>query len=266
MTIYAVQTFNVSKNARRYELSAEIPAGEDRTALLFVHAIRAAANADEFELSAGEGWRSVGKGAATTTNRRYVSAAFAWPEPAEGTMRIVVEASKALAGIGAFLYLAERARPGEAVAAVGAAAELVAVGPFVGPVVYGVQARAGGRIEAGSGAIVARLETQEADATTRVVAALGEAGTGEMVTARATAGQLVVLLAVPLVEAGEPPPPAPPPRLHELSVVVRDIPVGGSYEVRHVRPGDIVVAAGGGIDWEATPYTSHLLVNGAGDE
>ena len=50
--------------------------------------------------------------------------------------------------------------------------------------------------------------------------------------------------------------PAPPT---EISVIVRDLAPGWAHEVRHVRPGDIVMGANG-IDWDATPYVAYTLV------
>lgn len=52
----------------------------------------------------------------------------------------------------------------------------------------------------------------------------------------------------------------PPPLTRQISVIVRDIPPGGSHEVRHVRPGEIVLGPAG-IDWSQTPYTAYVLVN-----
>lgn len=254
MTIYGVQTFNVATNATRYELLTDIPDGQNRAALLFVHGLRASTNVEPVALAVA-GWQAVGEATTTTTNRRYTAAAFALVEPAAGPMRIVVEASKPLNGLVAFLYLADNATPGQAIGAAGDAGTVVVSGPFRGLVVIGAMSRPGARIEPGEGEVLARGETEESDATTRVTAALIVAADVDAVT---LSGRAVLALAVPLV-APEPPPP-PPPRLREISVIVRDIPEGGSHEVRHVRPGEIVMGPRG-IDWEQTPYTAYILAN-----
>lgn len=259
MTIYAIQIFEISTNGTSYELVADIPAGVGRTALLFVHGVRTAAV--EYELSAGEGWQPVGAVSATTTNRRFVTAAFARAEPAAGLLRIAVSASRPLAGLVAFLCLVDLPPDVAAVAvAAGNDPELAAAGPFAGPVVYAASARTGGRIEAGTGVILARAETQETDTTTTVVAALGATEDVDAAVVTDERGRLVTLLAVPLVAVPDEPEPPPTPELpaREISVIVRDIPPGGSHEVRHVAPGNIVMGPGG-IDWEQTPYTAYIL-------
>lgn len=50
------------------------------------------------------------------------------------------------------------------------------------------------------------------------------------------------------------------PRRHELSVVVRPLAAGEAHEVRYVRPEDVVMKAGGGIDWERTAFRGHTFV------
>lgn len=259
MTVYAVQTFNVSANATRYELMADIPAGENRTALLFVHAVRASvkvAEAVALTLTAGNGWRPVGEPATTTTtNRRYVIAAFALAEPAAGPLRVVVEASKPVNGLVAFLYLADNLLPGPAVAAVGETGSVVVPGPFRGPVVVGALARPGARIEPAAGEVVARGETVESDATTRVNAALVAAADVDAVT---LSGRALLALAVALEQ-----PPLPPPKAHELSVIVRDLAQGATHEVRWVRPGEVVMGPRG-IDWDQTPHQSHIFIGETG--
>ena len=50
------------------------------------------------------------------------------------------------------------------------------------------------------------------------------------------------------------------PAATEISVIVRDLEPGQAHEVRHVRPGKVVMGPAG-IDWEATPYTAYVLVS-----
>ena len=251
MTIYAIQTFSVAINATRHELVANIPAGDgSRTALLFVHGLRTAINVEEIALGV-EGWQPVGAASAETTNRRYAIGAFALAEPAAGALRFVVTASKPLAGLVAFLYMADNLLAGAAVGAAGDAGTVVVPGPFRGPVVVGAMSRPGARIESDAGAVIARGETLESDATTRVTAALIAAAD---VDAIALSGRAVVALAVSLVA----PPPPPPPPVHELSVIVRELADGATHEVRWVRPGEVVMGPGG-IDWEATPHQAMVF-------
>lgn len=261
MTIYAVQTFEVATNGTRYELLADIPPGENRTALLFAHTTRAATNTAEYGLSAGDGWRPLGKATATTTNRRYVSAAFARAEPAAGPLRIQIDVEKPVTGLVAFLCLTD-SEPGEAAVLFddNDAGDSEPLSPDDRAIVAAVQARPGSRIEAADGMIVCRGQTQETDASTSVVAALVAAERADALSVWATTGQLLTALGVPLVVQPDEPPPPPVPELssREISVIVRDIEPGGSHEVRHVRPGEIVMGPNG-IDWEQTPYTAYIL-------
>lgn len=73
----------------------------------------------------------------------------------------------------------------------------------------------------------------------------------------ATAGE-EPLLVLELDAATEPEPPTPIDLSRQMSVIVRDIPPGGSHEVRHVRPVDIVMT-GRDIDWTQTPFTAYIL-------
>lgn len=68
---------------------------------------------------------------------------------------------------------------------------------------------------------------------------------------------------VSLAEAADEPEPTPEPEplpdlSRQISVIVRDIPPGGSHEVRHVRPADLVVRDGD-IVWSETPFTAYIL-------
>lgn len=258
MTVYGIQTFNISTNGTRYELSAEIPPGENRTALLFVHVARASLNTEAFGVSvAGSGWSIVGEPATTTTtNRRYVVAAFAMAEPAAGPLRVVVEAGRPVNGLVAFLYLADNLLPAASVAGSVSEAGVVNVpGPFQGPVVIGAMSRPGARVEPDVGEVVARGETKESDATTRVTAALIAAADVDGVT---LSGRALLALGVALVE-----PPKPPPKAHEISVIVRDLEPGATHAVYWVRPGDVVMGAAG-IDWERTPHLLHVFGGATG--
>jgi nitrate reductase NapE component len=255
MTVYAVQTFNISQNARQYEFVVNIPPGERRTALLFVHIVRASANEEAFGLQVA-GWMPVGEPATTTTtNRRYLAGAFALAEPAAGPLRVVVEAGRPVNGLVAFLYLADNLLPVGSVAAVGEAGSVNVPGPFRGPVVIGAMARPGARIEPDAGEVVARGETKETDATTRVTAALVAAADVDAVV---LSGRALLALAVALEQ-----PPLPPPKAHELSVIVRDLAEGATHEVRWVRPGEVVMGSAG-IDWEQTPHQAHIFTGETG--
>lgn len=68
------------------------------------------------------------------------------------------------------------------------------------------------------------------------------------------------VLVLETADEPEPEPEPTPVMARQISVIVRDIPPGGSHEVRHVRPGDIVMGSGG-IDWSATPYTAYVLLS-----
>lgn len=243
----------VWQNRESYGFVFHVPEGMGRTALLFAHGARAAAGEPEYELSAGEGWRLLGSASARATNRRYVTGCWAMVEPAAGELVVVVEASRKLAGMVAFMVLVT-ATPGEAVAVAGPAEELRVDVP--GGAIYAVTARPGSLV-AGGGEWLFEAETEEGNASTAVMGALFAAWDGE-VWVTAEKGGLLSLLAVPLVVVEEPEPPVGV--VHEVSVIVRDIPPGGAHEVRFVRPGGIVMGERG-IDWERTRYSSFILAS-----
>lgn len=259
MTVRGVQGFGSAANGRTFDFDLTIEPGENRTALLFVATLLASTNTAEFAVGAGEGWREIGRATTTSTNRRYTLTAWEMPEPAAGARRVRVETARAVSGAVGFLCLVER-RPYRAVGAVGAAGALEAAGPFAGEVVYAAVGRgANAHVETDTGQVLMATGTQEADPRQSMTAALMAGGPGTAVRADASGGRLPLLLAVELEpeEPDEPEPPAPP---REISVIVRDIPAGGSHEVRHVRPGEIVMGPAG-IDWEETPYTAYILTH-----
>jgi hypothetical protein len=229
-----------------------------RTALLFVHTMVASTNVGEYAIATPQGWHELGVATGTTTNRRYVAGAWSMPEPSSGRQLVVIETSRPVVGVVAFWCVSEAA-PLRAVALAGNAQALEAAGPFAGPVVFAAQARQGAaEIGTDTGQVLSSLSAAPEDTSQEVSAALMLAGPGESVRARSQGGRLALLLAVELAVEEEPPPPPPPARNHEFSVIVRELRPGQSYEVRHVRPTEMVMGARG-IDWEQTPYTSHIL-------
>jgi len=266
--IYDVQSFNVPTNGTRYELMADISEGGGRTLLLFVHTVRTAVN--EVAISVGEGWAEIATATATSANRRYTAGVWAMPEPGVGGQKsawpIFIETSRPVAGLVAFLCATDEPIA-RGLSVVGDAQSLELAGPFAGTVLYAAQARRGPSqgITPGVGVVLAHETTAESDPTTAVAAALmGAVGGRESAlagVAAVSAARLPLMVAVELgaAEPEEPPPPATRPT--EVSVIVRDIPPGGSHEVRHVRPGDIAMGPGG-IDWEQTPYTAYILFRG----
>lgn len=263
--IQDIQSFNFPHNGTRYELMADIADGAGAgagptTALLFVHVVRTAVN--EVAIGAGAGWHEVVAATATSANRRYATAVFAMSEPGAGRWPIHIETSRPVAGLVAFLCVSdEPVRRG--LAASGEETALEIAGPFAGMVLYAAQGRRGPSeaIGTGMGVVLAHETTVESDATTAVAAALMGAANVAGVAA-SSAVRLPVLVAVELGAKDPEPPdePEPPMRPVEVSVIVRDIPAGGSHEVRHVRPGDIVMGSGG-IDWNETPYTAYILAS-----
>lgn len=274
--IYDVQSFNVPTNGTRYELMADISEGGGgdsgrSTLLLFVHTVRTAVN--EAVISVGEGWAEIVTATATSMNRRYAAGVWAMPEPGVGRWPIHIETSRPVAGLVAFLCVTDEpvvrglSVVGGQESAVGgqeSAQLLKLAGPFAGTVLWAAQARRGpsqGITPPGAGVVLAHETTAESDPTTVVAAALMGAINVAGVAAT-SAARLPLLVAVELGAPDEPEPPPPPTRPVEVSVIVRDIPAGGSHEVRHVRPGEIVMGPGG-IDWEQTPYTAYILFRGA---
>ncbi|CUS05394.2 protein of unknown function [Candidatus Promineifilum breve] len=264
--IYDVQSFNVPTNGTRYELMADISEGSGRTLLLFVHTVRTAVN--EAAISVGEGWHEIATATATSANRRYTAGVWAMPEPGVGGQKsawpIFIETSRPVAGLVAFLCVTDEpvVRGLSVVGGQESAQLLKLAGPFAGTVLYAAQARRGPSqgITPGVGVVLAHAATVEADSTTVVAAALMGAINVAGVVAT-SAARLPLMVAVELGAAEPEEPPPPPTRPVEVSVIVRDIPAGGSHEVRHVRPGEIVMGPGG-IDWEQTPYTAYILFRG----
>lgn len=258
--IDSIHSFASAVNGRRYEFAVDVPEGMGRTALLFVHTMVASTNVGEYAIATPQGWHELGVATGTTTNRRYVAGAWSMPEPSSGRQLVVIETSRPVAGVVAFWCLSEAA-PLRAVAQAGNAQALEAAGPFAAPVVFAAQARQGAaEIGTDTGQVLSSLSAAPEDTSQEVAAALMLAGPSEVVRAQAQGGRLALLLAVELAVEEEPPPPPPPPpvRIHEFSVIVRELGPGQSYEVRHVRPTEMVMGAAG-IDWGQTPYTSHIL-------
>lgn len=251
-------TFTSTLKQPAWSVAVDVPPGDGRTALLFVHATLAAANVEPFDIAAGPGWRLLAPPAtATTKNRRYTAAVFGMSEPAVGQMIVPIETGRPVNAVAAFVALVDRPVV-RALTAAGEGTDLSVYGPFAGPVVYAAQARpATAGIGSVAGVLLEAIRTEGIEPTQGLSAALLEVGPGDVAHAHSENGKLALLLAVELGPDEPPPPPAPP---REISVIVRNIPAGGSHEVRHVRPGEIVMGPGG-IDWDATPYMAYILTN-----
>lgn len=287
--ITAVQTMSNKTGGQEFSFFVNIPdygLSMDRVAVLSIHAMTTSTNTGDFEITAAIrsdlSFTEAVKGTHTTNNRRHRGGIFYLSMPPTGDQTITIKTTRPVNSIVAIFGLAsglDVSHPFVAGASeVGNAAGLgLDFTPAGGPVFVAGQTRRGDQLISPaneSQLILAQVTTDLNDSGAEVSGALfaiPDPTPGESLTVGMTAAGSTVLLVAEFSRSTIPDPdpdpdPEPAKRLYELFVIVRDIPPGGSVEVRHVKPGDMVNKVDGyGIDWEKTRFSGFIVTEPAED-
>lgn len=286
MPIRAVQTFSHKGTADTFTFDVEVPTIDPENkpvAFLVIHSLVTSTKTDDYTLEAlADEQLPLTQGGTvshTTANRRFVASVFYSPLPAEGLRSILISTSRAVNSLVAFFCVVERVDVQNPLikfnSAAGNADKIELPWTLEGGLcLYSVQSRRGHSDIQPRGETNVKIDkaTADPDDNQREVSAalmastLSEGDTLLVAEATPSPSGLNLLLAVELRRFEEEPPdppdePDPPaPAFHELSIIVRDIPPGGLYEVRFVKPGTFVYDEDGYIDWDATPFTGFVMV------
>ena len=277
----SIQTFQQAESGDTFRFPIRVPepvSGKPLAVVLSVHTLVASSNTADYGVTAtvvdSETFLEAVSITRTTSNRRHRGHVFLLPSPPSGELTIEVKTGRAVSSFAAVYGLLESVDPVAPISTSGSASgnetELTTALniPGAGAVIIAAQTRRGDAVLLpGEGfMLLDRASANPTDADKEVAAAMAFRTTEEAgslpVSFSAEGAAVMLLMAVALNPATEPEPepePEPVGNSNELFIIVRDIPVGGSVEVRHVKTEDLTMADDGRIDWAKTPYTGFII-------